>query len=136
MNTRVLQTSALVMVGFVLGIAAANLPDAIASSDYTNDDISKRKFIVSIDEIQQNFVFGEEFVGTYRREVALSDGTRRVIQLTPMVHKGMDVVELKDSGGHTYMGLGGTTTNGKLMVHVVDIERMRAQLASEGWPSN
>lgn len=134
MKTRRLQAVALVSAGFVLGLGAANLPRAVASADTTTTDLSQKKFLVSIDEVKQNFVFGEEFSGGYKREVVMSDGTKRVIELTPMVHNGMRVVEFKDTGGHTYMGLNGTTTNGALMVQLRDVEQMHTQLEAEGWP--
>jgi hypothetical protein len=50
-----------------------------------------------------------------------------------MIHKGMKVVEFKDTGGRTYMGLNGSTTNGKLMVQLLDVERMYKLLKEEGW---
>ena len=134
MNSKIVKGAALVSAGFVFGIGAGNLPRAVASADSIDIDLSKKKFMVSIDEVAQNFVFGEEFTGTYKREVTLSDGSERMIELTPMIHNGMKVVEFKDSGGHTYMGLNGTTTNGKLMVQLRDMELMKAQLAAEGWP--
>ena len=134
MNFRIVKGAVLVSAGFVLGIGAGNLPRAVASPDSMNGELSKKKFMVSIDEVAQNFVFGEEFTGTYKREITLSDGSKRMIELTPMIHNGMKVVEFKDSGGHTYMGLNGTTTNGKLMVQLRDMELMNAQLVAEGWP--
>ena len=135
MKVRTLQVVGLVSAGFVLGLGAANLPRAVASADTTTNDLSKKKFLVSIDEVKQNLVFGEEFCGGYKRELVLSDGSKRTIELTPMVHNGMKVVEFKDTGGHTYMGLNGTTTNGTLMVQLRDVEQMHAQLAAEGWPA-
>jgi ATP-dependent Clp protease adapter protein ClpS len=45
-----------------------------------------------------------------------------------MIRDGMHVVELNDTGHISYMGLNGTTTNGKLMVQLRDIEDMRRQL--------
>jgi ATP-dependent Clp protease adapter protein ClpS len=92
-----------------------------------NIDLSKRRFIVCIDEIQQNFVFGAEFNGRYATTVTLSDGTTRAIELTPMIHDARPVVELKDTGGCTYMGLNGTTTNGKLMVQIRDLDAMLSE---------
>lgn len=92
-----------------------------------DSDLSKRRFIVCIDEIQQNFVFGAEFNGRYVTTVTLSDGTTRAIELTPMIHDGRPVVELKDTGGCTYMGLNGTTTNGKLMVQIRDLDAMLSE---------
>jgi hypothetical protein len=59
----------------------------------------------------------------------------RRIELTPMVHRGMQVVEFKDNGGVHYMGLDGTTTDGTLMVQVRDVDTMRAVATAEGWPT-
>lgn len=92
-----------------------------------NIDLSKKRFIICIDEIQQNFVFGAEFEGRYTTTVTLSDGTTRVIELTPMTRGGRPVVELKDTGGCTYMGLNGTTTNGKLMIQIRDLDAMLSE---------
>ena len=135
MNIRTVQVAALVSTGFVLGLGAANLPRAVASADTTTTELSQKKFLVSIDEVKQNFVFAEEFSGRYKREVVLSDGSKRTIELTPMVHNGMRVVEFKDTGGHSYMGLNGTTTNGTLMVQLRDVEQMHARSAAEGGPA-
>jgi uncharacterized protein (DUF4415 family) len=80
--------------------------------------INAREFVVSIDEIRQNIVFGERFTGSYVRSVTLSDGSQRTIKLTPMVKDCREVVELDDSGHISYMGLHSTTTNGNLMVRI------------------
>jgi ATP-dependent Clp protease adapter protein ClpS len=90
-------------------------------------DLSKKRFIVCVDEIRQNFVFGEQFTGRYSKTVTLSDGSTRTIELTPMIRDGRPVVEFKDTGGHTYMGLNGTTTNGNLMVQIRDLDAAQAQ---------
>lgn len=90
----------------------------------TNMDLSRRRFVVCIDEIKQNFVFGATFEGRYATTVTLSDGTTRTIELTPTIRDGRAVVELKDTGGCTYMGLNGTTTNGNLMVQIRDVDAM------------
>lgn len=94
---------------------------------------------MSIDEIRQNFVFAEPFVGHYYKEVALSDGTIRRIELTPMVHNGLQVVEFKDSNSSgssfvNYIGLNGTDTHGTLMVQLRDVANLQAQAKAEGWP--
>lgn len=136
MNFRNVKAVLLVSGGFALGIGAANLPRAVASADLEIDDLSKKTFLVSIDEVKQNFVFGEEFSGAYKRELVLSDGSKRTVELTPMIHNGMKVVELKDSGHLSYMGLNGSTTNGNLMVQLRDVETMKALHASEGWPKH
>ena len=47
---------------------------------------------------------------------------------------GKPVVEFKDTGFVSYMGLNGTTTNGTLMVQIRDVDSHEAQLRAEGWP--
>lgn len=84
--------------------------------------MNPRRFFVCLDEIQQNFVFGDRFRDSYTRTVTLSDGSTRTIKLTPMVRDGRDVVELDDSGHISYMGPDGTTTNGRLMVKLLSME--------------
>jgi ATP-dependent Clp protease adapter protein ClpS len=91
-------------------------------------DLATKRFLVSIDEIQQNFAFGEPFAGRYTKTVTLSDGSTRTLELTPMIHNGRPVVELKDTGFRSYMGLNGTTTNGNLMVQIRDLDAARAHL--------
>jgi ATP-dependent Clp protease adapter protein ClpS len=96
-------------------------------------DLSNKRFIVCIDEIQQNFVFGDEFSGRYSRTVTLSNGTSRTIELTPTVRDGRCVVELKDTGGLTYMGLNGTHINGQLLVQIRAMDALPApDRADEG----
>jgi hypothetical protein len=132
-KTNVFKSAVLLLAGFGAGILVANFPHAIASDASSPVDLSQKRFLVSVDEIQQNFVFADEFAGRYTKTLKLSDGTTRSIELTPTVHDGMQVVEFKDSGGHTYMSLNGTTTNGKLMVQLRDLDAMHAQLQHEGW---
>jgi ATP-dependent Clp protease adapter protein ClpS len=91
-------------------------------------DLAKKRFIVCVDEIQQNLVFGDQFAGRYSRTVTLSDGSTRTIELTPMMRNGRPVVEFKDTGGRTFMGLNGTTTNGTLMVQIRDLDAAQAEL--------
>jgi len=119
-------------LAFSAGLAASNLPSAMASASL-GSDLSKRPFTVFIDEVKQNFVFGDKFTGRYTKTLTLSDGSKREITLTPMVHNGKQVVELKDTGGLTYMGLDGTTTNGKLMVQLQDDLSSQAALKAQGW---
>jgi hypothetical protein len=96
--------------------------------------VKTKEFIVCLDEIQQNFVFGDQFVDSYTKTVTMSDGSTRTIKLTPMIRDGRPVVELDDTGYITCMGLNGTTTNGKLMVQLRDKEEMRRQLKEQGYP--
>ena len=95
-------------------------------------DLSKKRFIVCIDEIQQNFVFGDQFAGGYAKTVTLSDGTTRTIELTAMIRDGKPVVKFEDTGFVSYMGLNGTTTNGTLMVQIRDVDAYESQLRPEG----
>ena len=126
------KTLAVAVAAFVGGLLAANLPSALASAEPA-PDLSKRSFTVFIDEVKQNFVFGDRFTGRYTKTVTLSDGTVREITLTPMVRDGMQVVEFRDTGGLTYMSLDGTTTNGTLMVHLRDDASADAALKAQGW---
>ena len=126
------KTLAVAVAAFVGGVLAANLPSALASAEPA-PDLSKRSFTVFIDEVKQNFVFGDRFTGRYTKTVTLSDGTVREITLTPMVHNGMQVVEFRDTGGLTYMSLDGTTTNGTLMVQLRDDASDDAALKAQGW---
>jgi hypothetical protein len=107
----------LLVAGFVAGIAATSLL-ASASPATNTVDPSKLTFQVSIDEIKQNFVFGDEFSGSYKKTVTMSDGSVRKIALRPMLRPDGLWVEFKDTGGLTYMSPNGTTTNGKLMVQL------------------
>jgi hypothetical protein len=126
------KTVVAVIAAFAVGLAVGNLPTALATSGKM-PDLTRKSFIVSINEVKKNFVFADEFSGTYTKTVTLSDGAQRQIELTPMVHDGMQVIRLKDTGGLTYMSLNGTTTNGVLMVQVQDKEASRASLKAQGW---
>lgn len=75
-----------------------------------------------------------EFSGSYTQTITMSDGKQRQIELTPMLHKGMQVVRLQDSGHTSYMGLNGTTLNGTLLVQLRDMDAVKASLKAEGWP--
>lgn len=50
-----------------------------------------------------------------------------------MVHDGKQVVQLKDSGGLTWMSLDGATTNGTLMIRVSDDTAAHDALRRQGW---
>jgi len=132
MNISTSKAIAIAAIAFVGGVVAANLPPAVAAGT-PQPDLSSQAFAVSIYEIAQNFVFGEEFVGSYTKSITLSDGSTREIELTPMIHNGIQVVRFKDTGGHTYMGLNGTTTNGSLMVQVREYDASLAALKEQGW---
>ncbi len=120
-------------LAFAAGFLAAHGPTAMAKAG-ASKDLAGKTFRVSIDEVKQNLVFAEGFTGSYSKTVTLSDGTKRQIELTPMTRAdGMQVVEFKDSGFRSYMSLSGTTTNGSLMVQIVDHERSSVALREEGW---
>lgn len=92
-----------------------------------------KEFVVFINEVTQNFVFGDSFSDSYIKTVTMSDGRARTIKLTPMVRDGRPVVELSDSGHISYMGLEGATTNGKLMVQLQEVpEQLRGKLPKQG----
>ena len=133
MNTRRASAVVIFLAGATTGALVTHLPVSLASADTVAADLSQKKFRVFIDEVKKNFVFGDEFAGHYSKVLTLSDGSRRAVELTPMVHNGMQVVELKDTGGVTYMSLSGTTTNGTLMVQVRDWAETRRELKSQGW---
>ena len=133
MNSIMMKSAALIGAGFVAGVCVGHFSQALAETTAA-PDMSKKHFRVSIDEIQKNFVFFDEFSGSYVKTVTMSDGTVRHIELTPMVHNGMQVVEFRDNDGHTYMSLNGTTTNSTLMVQLRDEEATSAQMKAEGWP--
>lgn len=90
-----------------------------------NKDLSQKRFLVSIYEIQQELAWAEEFSGRYAKTVTLSDGTTRTVELTPVMRDGRPAVEFVDTGHRTYMGLApvpaGTHTNGTLMVQIIDL---------------
>lgn len=127
-----------VFAGFVAGFVASNLPAAIAAPNTAPDKLSGKSFEVGIFEVKQKLnpgkFLGTEFSGSYTQTVTMSDGKQRQIELTPMLHKGMQVVRLQDSGHTTYMGLNGTALNGTLLVQLRDKEAEKASLKAEGWP--
>ena len=123
------------LAGFAAGLLVSRLPHAAAASAPVAADPSQKKLKVSIDEIHQNFVFGDLFVGHYVKAVTMSDGSIRRIELTPMFHEGRQVVEFRDNRGVHYMGLNGTTTDGTLMVQIRDVDAMVALAKADGWPS-
>ena len=134
MKFNVIKSTSLLVAGFGVGILTSHFPVVSATNVPGAVNIAHKQFLVSIDEVRQNFVFADKFTGHYTKNVTLSDGTKRHIELTPMIHDGMQVVEFKDNDGHTYMGLNGTTTNGNLMVALSDVDTMRKLLHEEGWP--
>jgi len=78
-----------------------------------------KKFAVFIDEMKQNFVFGDALEGSYVRTVILSDGSSRTVKLTPLVRDGRELLELDIDGHVTYMGPNGAVRNrDTLMVSV------------------
>jgi hypothetical protein len=90
---------------------------------------TKELVVVFLHEISQTFVVGDSVADSYTKTLTMSDGSTRTIKLTPMIRNDKQVVELNDNGYITYMGLNGTTVNGKLMVQLREIpEELRGQL--------
>jgi hypothetical protein len=128
----------LAAVGFAAGAAVSLASVALATSTSEAekaDPYLHAKYSVSLDEVKQNFVFAEPFSDSYTHTVTMSDGTQRTIGLRPVTHNGMQVLELSDKTGAgagqegvTYMGTNGTTTDGKLMISVKDLDAIRAQM--------
>lgn len=96
-------------------------------------DLAKKRFVVSIAEIRQEIVFAEEFTGGYIKTVPLSDGSTRTVELTPMMREGRLVMEFKDTGHRTYMGMipvrTAVHTNDNLMVRIFDLDDVDAARA-------
>jgi hypothetical protein len=135
MNTNRTKTFAVFLVGLSMGVGLSHFSVATAAVDGSAvaTDLTKKRFHVFVDEVKTNLVFGDEFTGRYSKTFTLSDGSHRTVELTPMVHNGMQVVELKDTGGLSYMSLSGTTTNGQLMVQVRDETETHRLLKEQGW---
>lgn len=112
------------ILGAAFGVLVSNMPLATASIENRNlnpDDIT---FVVSIDEVSQNFVFGERFSGSFEKTVTMSDGSERSIVLTPMEKDGRLTVKFQDGQGHTYMGPNGWTYNGTLLVNLRNYDQL------------
>lgn len=136
MKRNVITGTLLVMAGVGIGLALPHVHVASATPAPAASTLAKQRFRVSIDEVRRNIVFAQPFTGHFSTTVTLSDGSKRHVELTPMVHDGMQVVALRDNGFLTYMGLDSTTTNGHLMVQVSDVAVVRRQLEAEGFPAN
>ena len=100
-------------------------------------DLAKKRFVVSISEIRQEIVFADEFAGGYIKTVSLSDGSTRTVELTPMMREGRLVMEFKDTGHRTDMGMipvrTAVHTNDNLMVRIFDLDAVDA--ARSEWRS-
>ncbi|HEY5801804.1 MAG TPA: hypothetical protein VIT92_16405 [Burkholderiaceae bacterium] len=141
MKTTSIKIALGVAAGFAAGLAVSHLPAAVAtpaSASATTPELSGRVFDVAVFEVKQKLTpgqfMGEEFAGSYLRTFTLSDGSKRQVELTPMVHKGMQVVRIKDNAGTTYSGLNGMTLNGTLLIDLQDRAAQQASLKAAGWP--
>lgn len=96
-------------------------------------DFWKNRFVVSIYEIRETLVLADDFTGQYTKNLTLSDGSERTIQLTPVIRNGAAVIEYKDTGRRSFMGMirvrTGAHTNGNLMLHVHDLGDLEAARA-------
>ena len=122
---RIYQPVLLVSVGTVLGFALHIQIENAEANPTPEIKPSGKSYFLSINEVRQNFVFFEEFSGTYKQTFTMSDGSVREIELTPVVKDGAELVQFRDGEGHTFMGPYGATTNGNLMVQVWDAEETR-----------
>lgn len=85
------------------GLSLASSPDVVPSAKH---------YIVSIDEVRQNFAFAAPVAGAYTQTVTLSDGSTHEVTVRPVRRNGVELVELTDKTGNgtglTYMGPNGT----------------------------
>jgi len=133
MNERRAGIAVVFLMGVAVGVGVAHFSAASAATETASPDLGKRLFQVFIDEVKDNLVFGEQFTGHYSKTLTLSNGKQRTVELTPVIHDGMQVVELKDTGFRSYMSLNGTTTNRDLMVQIVDADERHRELKEQGW---
>ena len=96
-------------------------------------DVTHKILAVSLAEVKQSFVFAEEFAGSYKTTLKLSDGSTRTIELTPTIHNGMDLVQINDSGRVTYTALNGMQLNGSLLINLRDVAETQRQMCEQGW---
>ena len=109
---------------FCAGVTIATIGNSFAAVTAEKlPDYTGASYIVSIDEVKQNFAFGVPMRDTFTKTVKMSDGKERTIELRKVLRNGKTVIEFKDGTGLSYMGIGGTTTNGKLMVSVHKIPK-------------
>lgn len=118
-------------IAFVAGALVSLLSTAGASQ--ATSGLEGKIFSVTINEIVNTHVKYDEFSGTYRKTLVTSDGKTRVIELTPVVHKGAQLIRVRDNSSYTYMPLSGTVTNGKIFIQTNDVASHEARLKAEGW---
>jgi hypothetical protein len=124
MKNSVLVAAIVFLAGTVFGFLLSNMPLALATANDRSVIPSEVTFVVSVDEVAQNFVFGERFTGRYEKTVTMSDGSEREIILTPMEKDGRLTVKFQDGQGHTYMGPNGWTYNGELLVNLRNYDQI------------
>jgi hypothetical protein len=130
--TRFNRSFLLVAAGFAAGAGTfcAVSVFALPSSNSTAYEPSHHTYLVSLDEIRSNLLWGKQFSGEFTSKVTLSDGSVREITLRPVQRDGQEMVELLDKSGHgtfqSYMGPNGTTTDGNLMINVKDVAELDA----------
>lgn len=116
MKSSLVLAAAIFVLGAAFGFVVSSMPLAAQSIESGNPNPEDITFVVSIDEVSQNFVFGEQFSGRFEKTVTMSDGSERSIVLTPMEKDGRLAVKFEDGEGHTYMGPNGWTYNDTLLV--------------------
>lgn len=124
MKSYVFPAAIVFVVGAAFGALISNMPLAVASGENSDVNPDEVTFVVSIDELVQNFVFGERFTGRFEKTVTMSDGSERSIILTPMEKDGRLAVRFQDGEGHTYMGPNGWTYNDTLLVSLRNYDQL------------
>lgn len=119
-------------IAFVAGAAVSMLASSGAAQS-ENISLAQKSFSVSIDEIKKSHVGYEEFSGTYKKTIITTDGVTRNIELTPTVHRGLQVVRVRDNDSVSYLGLDGTLTNKQLMIQLRDVAARTEKMKAEGW---
>lgn len=124
MKSRLFLAAMTFIFGSAFGVFVSNMPLAAASIENGNLNPNDITFVLSIDEVSQNFVFGERFSGKFEKTVTMSDGSERSIVLTPMEKDGKLAVKLQDGQGHTYMGPNGWTYNDSLLISLRNYDQL------------
>lgn len=126
------RTASLLLV-CTAGVLIGQVPLATGASDTEHVPFEKRRNSFSIHEVKKAHVNHEEFVGSHTSAVNTTDGKTRTIELAPMLHKGAQVMRVKDNNFTSYMSLNGDVRNGDLLIHTKDKAAFAASLRAEGW---
>lgn len=116
--------SFLLLAGIGIGaFLSANILEA-ASPAALDREPSEVTFTVSVSEVTETLLLGEQFSGRFERDFEMSDGSIRTVTLTPMVRNGHLSVKFDDTGFVTYMGPNGWTINRDLRVDLRNYDQV------------